>query len=73
MKKYKCINKDCSEYDIIKIEYDIYMRYHKDGTITDMHQSCPKCGKIRIIIEEVEENIGLCTNMYSKTGNLCTH
>jgi len=71
MSKYKCKNKTCSTYNKVVTETGIHLRYHTDGTISDLKAICPECKSIRELVEEDPEKEGLCVNAYGGNGNIC--
>ena len=50
MAKYKCINKDCSEFDKI-VTANTHIVYKKSGPV-DKAAPCPQCGKIREMVDD---------------------
>lgn len=71
MSKYKCINKKCSTFGVERVERGVHVKYNSDGTQTDLKAICPECKCVRELVEEDPEKEGLCTHMYSHSGNLC--
>ena len=71
MSKYQCKNKKCSAFNIEVVERGIHFKYHSDGSQTDVKAVCPECKSIRKLIDESPKKDGLCTHMYSDSGNLC--
>jgi hypothetical protein len=65
MPKYKCTNKDCVDYDIIKTEISITAKWI-NGELITVEQYCPKCNTYR---EHVRDHTGFCTNM--RGNNVC--
>lgn len=49
--KYKCINKECKEFNIEK-SVNMHKIFNKDGSILDKNLQCPECLKDRKIIME---------------------
>ena len=71
MSKYQCKNKKCPTYNVEVVERGVHIKYNSDGSQTDVKAICPECKSIRKLIEGDPEKDGLCTHMYSDSGNLC--
>lgn len=44
MPKYKCINKECENYEIWKTELKSTISYDRNMNRIDSAEICPKCG-----------------------------
>ena len=66
MPKYKCVNKSCEDFEKIKTEYSITVKW-VDGKQVTAEQICPKCGLEREFVRDFE---GFCTALHG-SGNLC--
>jgi len=64
MPRYKCLNKECTWYNIVKVENSV-TRIVK-GEVVDSATQCPFCGRSRILI--IED--GMTTQM-SGGDNVC--
>ena len=66
MPKYKCTNKDCEDYNIIKTVVTEISKWI-NGELITLERYCPKCNQYR---EHVRDHNGFTTTIHG-SENIC--